>query len=126
VWDQATLLKQIEVIGWRGNAWPITPGDVQSATAGHVLHGTTSSEDSESQSVKPLVHHDELTPAIRSWPKPFNIYESTAMDPVPVAANLTVQEPPAPPHRPPLRTIVDLVSGTGMNVASQIRRPAFS
>jgi hypothetical protein len=107
IWDQATLLKQLNVIGARGNAWPICTGNDQIAICKKRMVVPATAQLSRSTTV------GLSESPMKSWPKQVNIFDgSPLMENVPVPTKAI--EPPSPSARPPTRTlqnILDLSSG---------------
>lgn len=100
-WDQATLLKQLNVIGSRGNAWPIYAGIDQIALCKRTR------PNSEPRSKEMLVREG----AIRSKHESINLFDNEDLiEKIPVSSPAI--EPPSPSARPPYRTFQEILNLT--------------
>lgn len=101
IWDQATLLKQLNVIGTRGNSWPICSGTDQIKLT---QKGVVRSVDDKN--TKP---RDNLSPApFKSWPNQINLFKDPGMDQVPIPQKAV--EAPSPSAKPPLRSFQEMLN----------------
>lgn len=103
IWDQATLLKQLKVIGARGNVWPIYDANDQIALA---KRQGASKTNLPGNRASPEKHQAPM----RSMPVPVNIFDNSPMDPIPVAVSAI--EPPSPSAKPQQRTFQDIMNMT--------------
>ncbi|CAN6638889.1 hypothetical protein TRVA0_017S01156 [Trichomonascus vanleenenianus] len=117
LWDQATVLKQINVIGTRGNAWPIVAGDRQadqartSCTAAPSVPASPSHPPPPTTPKRNTTTHARTQSAIRSWPDQVNLFDAAsgdAMEKVPPPTKAI--EPPSPSAKPPHRSLHEIMA----------------
>uniref|UniRef100_A0A060T478 ARAD1C42438p n=1 Tax=Blastobotrys adeninivorans TaxID=409370 RepID=A0A060T478_BLAAD len=118
LWDQASVLKQLSVIGSRGNAWPITLGDAQTKTVELSLSGKGASTSPSPSNTSSTPNGKSSTP-FKSWPNAINVFDVPPMDPVPVRPSSGNSESSAGPSstytpiaRPPSRSLQDILEMT--------------
>lgn len=101
IWDQATLLKQLNVIGARGNSWPICSGTDQIKLT---QKGVVRSVDDKNTKSR-----DMSSPApFKSWPNQINLFRDPGMDQVPIPQKAA--EAPSPSAKPPLRSFQEMLN----------------
>lgn len=105
IWDQATLLKQLNVIGSRGNSWPICEADEQIKMT---RKGYIPSTDKKRSTTQEPLNNNSPGP-FRAWPaQKVNLFNDPPMDQVPIPKKAV--EAPSPSAKPPLRTFQEVLN----------------
>lgn len=131
LWDQASVLKQLSVIGSRGNAWPITLGDAQAKAVELSLSGKGVSTSPSPPKISSTSNGKSSTP-FKSWPDAINVFDVPPMDPVPVRSPSENSESTpgssgtyTPIARPPSRSLQNIMEMTqDLSVSSRPETPS--
>jgi len=121
-WDQASLLKQVDVIGARGRGWPIRDGKEQARLISPIA-GTPESSAVPSRRSTQSMAADEVVTSARSHassltsqrgePRTFSLFHSAAPnEEEPTGSNGGPVISPRASAKPPARGLEDILTGT--------------
>lgn len=119
-WDQASLLKQLKIVGPRGNAWPICTEQTNIVSKAVKITDSNQPESGALTEARkaPADSNAQIESPFKAWPKGINLYDTSSLAndvPIPTPAI----EPPRTSAKRQSRTLSQILGGLDLNETAQ-------